>query len=120
MNIEKNQPLVKRIGFAVAGLKQAIATERSLQTQIAIFVIVLVLLLVTRPAPIWWAIVALSVAAVIAAELFNTALERLADRLHPDIHPDIQFVKDCGAAAVLLLACGAAAVAIAFAIGQLT
>jgi diacylglycerol kinase (ATP) len=52
-------------------------------------------------------------ALVISAELFNTALEHLADHLHPEIHPQIRVVKDCAAAAVLITACAAVAVGIA-------
>ena len=42
-----------------------------------------------------------------AAELFNTAIERLADVLSKEHHPDIKFVKDISAAAVLLTAVAA-------------
>jgi len=68
-----------------------------------------------RPAPLWWALVALAVAVVLAAELANTALERLADRLHPEKHPEIKVAKDCMAAAVLVASLGALAVAAALA-----
>jgi diacylglycerol kinase (ATP) len=49
---------------------------------------------------------------VIAAELINTALEHLADHLHPEQHPRIKIVKDCAAAAVLILSIGALWVAV--------
>ncbi|MGF6732020.1 diacylglycerol kinase [Paraburkholderia youngii] len=49
---------------------------------------------------------------VMAAELFNTALERLADHLHSDQHPAIGAVKDCAAAAVMFVCAGAALVGI--------
>ena len=69
-----------------------------------------------RPAAVWWALVALVSSAVIAAELFNTALEHLADHLHPEQHAKIRAVKDCAAAAVLVLAIGALVVAAALAL----
>ena len=47
------------------------------------------------------------VSLVIATELINTALEHLADHLHPEQHPRIKIVKDCAAAAVLILSIGA-------------
>jgi undecaprenol kinase len=50
---------------------------------------------------------------VIAAELFNTALEHLVDHLHPETHPRIRIVKDCAAAAVLITVCGALVVGLA-------
>ena len=55
----------------------------------------------------------LDASAVIAAELFNTAIENLADHLHPEIHPSIRMVKDCAAGAVLVASAGALAVGIA-------
>ncbi len=63
---------------------------------------------VLQPALIWWALVGTMIALVLAAELINTALEHLVDHLHPERHPRIKIVKDCAAAAVLLLSLGAA------------
>ena len=37
-----------------------------------------------------------------AAELFNTAIEKLADMVSKEFHPGIKFIKDVSAAAVLL------------------
>ncbi len=78
--------------------------ERSLRTQLGMLVVVAVVLVCLRPPPVWWALVSLCAAGVLAAELFNTALEHLADHLHPDLHPQIRIVKDCAAAAVLCAA----------------
>ena len=55
----------------------------------------------------------LCAASVLAAELFNTAIENLADHVHPDLHPQIRIVKDCAAAAVLCAVLGAIGVAVA-------
>ena len=60
--------------------------------------------------------VILASAAVISAELFNTAIEHLADHLHPEIHPSIRIVKDCAAAAVLVSSVAALGVAVALVI----
>jgi len=116
----KNQPLWVRLGFAFKGLQFALHSENSLRFQASVFVAVLVALAILRPGPLWWAIVLLASSAVLAAELFNTALERLVDHLHPDVHPHIRIVKDCAAAAVLLTALGAVAVGIAFAVHLLS
>jgi len=108
----KNQPFLKRLGFALSGLSAALS-ESSFKTHLVAAVAVLVALVWLRPAPLWWALVALAVAVVLAAELANTAVERLADRLHPERHPEIKLVKDCLAAAVLVASLGALAVAAA-------
>jgi diacylglycerol kinase (ATP) len=54
-----------------------------------------------------------AVALVIAAglvwtsELFNTAIEKLADEISKEFHPSVKFIKDVSAAAVLLSAIAA-------------
>ena len=97
--------------FARDGFTHAVATEHSLKFQVGAFGAVLVVLAVLRPEPIWWGLVLLASGAVIAAELFNTAIELLADHLHPEVHPSIRIVKDCAAGAVLVTAITAVAVA---------
>lgn len=116
MRARKNQSFPVRLRHALAGVAGALRAERSLRTQTAAAGLALLALLVFRPAPVWWALVILACGAVLAAELFNTAVEALADRLHPDEHPQIRLVKDCAAAAVLLAACAAVGVAVALAV----
>ena len=116
MNDLKNQSFAARLKFALAGLGHAIGAERSVRTHLMILVGALAVMAYLRPAPVWWALVLLISSAVIAAELFNTAIERLADQLQPELHPQIRVVKDCAAAAVLVLAVGALCVAAALAL----
>ncbi len=113
MNVHKNHSFPTRLGFALRGLAYALRTERSLQIQALVFLLVVVTLVLLAPEPLWWALVLLASAAVIAAELFNTAVERLADELHPRDSPGIAVVKDCAAAAVLIAVLGALGVAVA-------
>jgi undecaprenol kinase len=113
MESHKNRSFSTRLRFAIAGLAFGLRTERSLRTQALALLLVMLWLLILRPAPLWWALAIISCSAVLAAELFNTALERLADHLHPDLHPQIRIVKDCAAAAVLCCSLGALGVAIA-------
>jgi diacylglycerol kinase (ATP) len=116
MDTSKNQSLFARLRFAWAGVAHAVRAERSVRFHVGALCLVLVALCVFRPEPVWWAVVILTSAAVISAELFNTALEHLADHLHPEIHPSIRIVKDCAAAAVLVCSIAAVAVAAAFAV----
>lgn len=103
----KNSPLRRRFGYAWAGVRAAWVNERSLRTQTAAAVAVLLVMVWLRPALIWWALVGGLITLILAMELLNTAIEQLADHLHPDEHPRIKLVKDCAAAAVLLLSIGA-------------
>ncbi len=116
----KNQPFRARLGFAFRGLGFALRAEHSLRFQASVFIAVLIALAILRPGPLWWAIVMLASSAVLAAELFNTALEHLVDHLHPEVHPQIRIVKDCAAAAVLLTVLGAVAVGVALAMHLLS
>jgi len=110
----KNQGFPKRLGFALHGIATALRRERSLRLHAAAAVLVVALLALAQPAPLWWAIMAITLSGVMAAELFNTAIEELADHLHPQQHPQIKIVKDCAAGAVLLASLGALGVAAAF------
>ena len=109
----KNRPFLERLRFALAGIAYALRAENSFRTHAIAAAAALSALVWLRPPPVWWALVALTTVVVLAAELFNTALEQLADRLHPEQHPQIRAAKDCGAAAVLVLSVGAVVVAVA-------
>ena len=110
----KNQPFAKRMGFALQGLAAAFRLESSFRLQCLATVFILVVLAVTRPAMIWWALLLLNCGVVLMAELFNTALEHLIDHLHPSLHPSIKIAKDCAAGAVLVLSLTAIGVFVAF------
>jgi diacylglycerol kinase (ATP) len=115
----KNQAFHSRLRFALAGIASALRSENSFKVHVAAALAVGAGLVWLRPAPVWWALAALTVAFVLAAELVNTAIEHLADHLHPELHPQIKLVKDCAAAAVLVASLGALAVAAAFAVSSL-
>ena len=115
----KNRPFHQRIRFAVAGLRDGWRRERSFRTHVMFAVAALVALLVLHPSPIWWALVALMVALVWSAELFNSALETMIDHLHPAKHEDIRVVKDMAAAGVLVLSVAALVVAVALLVAQI-
>jgi diacylglycerol kinase len=62
--------------------------------------------------PAQWAIVTLSCAFVLGAELFNTCLEHTIDLYEPNNHPLARAAKHAGAAAVLVAAAAAAIVGV--------
>ncbi|HEY3517333.1 MAG TPA: diacylglycerol kinase [Gammaproteobacteria bacterium] len=110
----KNQSLFYRLGFALTGLGTTWRNENSFKTHVVATVAVLGVLFWLKPAPLWWAIAALTIGLVLAAEVFNTAVEGLVDHLHPEQHPAIKVVKDCAAGAVLVASIAALGVAAAF------
>lgn len=110
----KNQSFYKRMTFAMEGIVSAWRMEASFRLQGCAAVAVIVVLAWSRPAAIWWALLLLNCSLVLAAELFNTAIEQLIDHLHPELHPSIKIAKDCAAGAVLMLSLSAVCVFVAF------
>ena len=98
----KNRPFLERLGFAMVGISVAWRREHSFRTQVLLGIAATVFTAVMAPSLIWAAGVALSIALVLALELFNTALECLVDHLHPDTAPEIKLAKDIAAGAVLV------------------
>src|SRR5688572_5961190 len=98
----KNQNILRRAGFALAGLKAAWQSERSVRAHGLVIAGAFLLLFYYQPQPLWWGVFALAAGLMLAVELINTAIERLVDKLCPDIHPDIKFVKDVLAGAVFV------------------
>lgn len=110
----KNQAFLRRLAFALTGIRAAWRTENSFKIEVAAAAAVLGVLLWLEPAPFWWAIATLTIGFVLATEILNTAVEGLADHLHPEQHPAIKAVKDCAAGAVLCASIAALGVAAAF------
>ncbi len=108
---------MRKFGFgfkdAFRGIVHAILCERNFRVHIAAMCAVIYFASVFR---VDWhesAILALTIACVMAAELINTAIEAIVDKLSPDKCQLAKIAKDCSAAAVLVLAVAAVFVAIA-------
>jgi diacylglycerol kinase len=115
----KNRPLYHRLGFAVAGLRSGWLRERSFRTHCLFALAALIVLVVLRPTAIWWALVALVAAIVMALELINSAVEGVIDLLHPGQHPEIKIIKDMVAGAVLIVSVAALIVGAALLVASL-
>ena len=106
----KNRSFLERLGFALAGLRHVWQQERSFRTQTGLAVLAIIVTVVLRPGWTWAALVALSIAMVLACELVNSALEYMIDHVHPELAAAIRYAKDAAAAAVLMTSIGALAV----------
>lgn len=102
--------------YAFAGLVAAWRTERNLRIHGAVAVAVVVAGAVLRLPAAAWAIVFLTIALVVGAELLNAAVEAVVDLVSPEDHPLAKRAKDVAAAAVLVTASAAVAVAICIAL----
>lgn len=96
--------------YAVKGLLEMCRRERNLRIQLFILAGAVAAGLILRISAIEWAAVILSGAAVVSAEMLNTALEALADIVSPGYDHRVRFLKDAAAGAVLVMAIAAAAV----------
>jgi diacylglycerol kinase (ATP) len=94
------------------GLFWAISSQANMRVHLGAAAVVLVAALLFRFTAIEFVGLVLCFAIVIAAELFNTALEVLIDYAWPERHPMVGRAKDVAAAAVLLSAIGTALVGI--------
>ncbi len=110
----KNRPFRERLGFACAGIGEALRGESSFRVQCFFALLVVAILAWLQPSALWWAMILSVTGLVLAAELINTALERVIDHLHPEHHPMMKVAKDCAAGAVLVTALTATIVFIAF------
>ena len=70
-------------------------------------IIVLLAVLFLKVTPLEFGLLALSILAVLCAEMFNTAVEAVVDLVSPGYHPLAKIAKDTAAGAVLIAACGA-------------
>lgn len=96
--------------YAINGLMEMCRRERNLRIQFFILGGALAAGCILRISAMEWAAVILAGAGVVAAEMFNTALEALADIVSPEYHHKVRFLKDAAAGAVLVMSIGALAV----------
>ena len=112
----KNRPFRDCLGFALAGWRAGWRREASFRTQATLAGVALLALVVLRPAPVWWAVVAILVALILALELLNGAIEAVIDLLHPGMHDEMKAAKDMVAGAVLAISAAALVVGVALAV----
>jgi diacylglycerol kinase len=103
--------LFASFGFAIRGLLHALEAERNMRIHTVAALAVIVVASNLGLSPLEWVAVLGTIALVIAAELFNTALEAAVDLASPHLHPLAAVAKNAAAAAVLVAAINAVLVA---------
>lgn len=108
---------MKKYGFgfkdALRGIVHAILCERNFRVHIAAMCTVIYFASVFGVDWQETAILALTIACVMAAELINTAIEAIVDKVSPENCKLAKIAKDCSAAAVLVLAVASIFIAVA-------
>jgi diacylglycerol kinase len=98
--------------FGFIGLLHAVRSEQNMRIHCVAAVCVTIAGFAFALAAWEWIAIVFCIGLVISAECMNTAMERLADRVSREIDPLIKQAKDCGSAAVLVLALMAAAIGV--------
>lgn len=101
---------LKSFTHAFRGLALAVREEHNMRIHLVAAVVAVGLGWWLKLDATEWMILVICITSVIAAELFNTAIERLADHVTKEQHPAIKACKDLASAAVLVVAIGALAV----------
>lgn len=92
------------------GVRTVLRTEWNFRIHFAIFALIVASGLFFRISGGEWLAIILSAGFVFMAEVFNTALEYLADAVHPEADLGIGMAKDAAAGGVLIAAVAAALV----------
>lgn len=95
---------------AFAGIAEELRKEQSFQIQLVAGILVVATIFLFSIPAIEAALLVFVVTVILGFELFNTAIERLANVVSPDHHQSIKAIKDLSAAAVLVVAIGAVVV----------
>ena len=104
--------LIKSFGHALKGLKLLFLSQRNAIIHLCLIGLAVILGVLLKISFTEWAIIVLSSGMVIAAESFNTALEKLSDTIHPERNEGIGSAKDIAAGSVLITAIAALVVGI--------
>lgn len=102
---------LRSFAFAIAGIRVAFKSERNFRIHIVAMGIVIAAGLYLKLSMLSWGLVILSIGFVLAAELFNTAVERLGEEVADGKKKQlVKNAKDISAAAVLISALTALAI----------
>ncbi|OCA77350.1 diacylglycerol kinase [Chryseobacterium artocarpi] len=97
-------PLHKSFLNAFRGVFVMIKTERNFQIELFAFFVNIFLISYLKLSNTDAAIILIVSTAVLSAEIFNTAIEKICDFIQPDYDKRIGFIKDISAGAVVIIA----------------
>jgi diacylglycerol kinase len=96
--------LLRSFRYAASGVKYCFTTQPNLRIHATAAVAVLIAGHWLGLSAAEMGVLALTIASVLVAEMFNTAVEALVDIVSPDYHPLAKVAKDVAAGAVLVTA----------------
>lgn len=104
--------LVSSFRYAFAGIGYCMRSQRNFRIHCVSGAAAAVLAVILGISPTEWAVLALIITMVLAAEMINTVVEAVVDLASPGFHPLAKIAKDAAAGAVLINAIGAVVVGI--------
>jgi len=102
----------RSFGYAFAGFKTLVTTQPNARIHLVATVLVTFFGALCRLCSLEWAMIALAVGIVWAAEALNTAVEFLADEVNLERRPRIKAAKDVAAFGVLAASTAAAGIGV--------
>ena len=109
---DKTKRLINSFKYAFEGIFTSLKKERNMKIHIIMAILVVILGIFLKITKIEWIICIFAIAIVIAAELFNTAIETIVDMITKEKNEKAKIAKDVSAGAVLINAIGAAIIGI--------
>jgi len=103
----KSESLFHSFFYAFSGVWYALKTQRNIRIHSIVGGFAIALGAWLRFDPVRWALLFLTIGAVVSAEMLNTALETIVDAQVEDFHPLAKIAKDVAAGAVMVMAIAA-------------
>lgn len=100
----RSRSLLLSFRFAFAGIARAVGSQRNMKIHLLAAVVVFAMALWLQVALVEWAVLVMTVATVLVAEMLNTAIEAVVDLASPEFHDLAKAAKDIAAGAVLIAA----------------
>jgi diacylglycerol kinase len=94
--------LLRSFGYAFEGVAYIVRTQRNARIELVVAIAAVLLAAWLGISSIEWAVLALTIALVLALEWINTSLELAVSLASPERHPSAKAAKDVAAACVLL------------------
>jgi diacylglycerol kinase len=94
--------LLRSFGYAFEGIAYILRTQQNARIEVALAIGAVLLAAWLGISAVEWAVLAITIALVLALEWINTALELTVSLASPERHPSAKAAKDVAAACVLL------------------
>lgn len=100
----KKHRFIRSFYYAISGIIVAVKAERNLKIHLTLSGVVIIFGFSLSITLMEWLVVLIMVGGMLAAEMMNSAIERVVDLVTEDYHPLAKQAKDIAAGAVLFFA----------------